>query len=346
MTTLTKELALKMPIGLGASKSGIATKETLKGPNLADLEYVLPGARSAIIFCVPFDQDLIDPFLSKKSFELSENKIRTTTLTFGISFEISTVLSSLGYRTYPVASNFAFRRDSPNGIFDRIPPISLKLMARACGIGHIAQSGLLINKEHGAAFSLGGVVTDAVLEPTGPLPEEENYCDGCLVCKKACVADHINSGRVSIELGNDTVRAGNCRLPARCAYPCGGITGLHKSGEWSTWSPGRFPLPEDDEDYRTISRRYVQQYLQRKRDGAISYNPLLAYPYEMQYSCCNCQFVCHPDIKVRKRRLELLTKSGVVIEEEDGRKRAVSPREANEFYSKMPPERRRLFIDE
>ena len=346
MANLTKELALKMPIDLGASKSGIATKETLKGPYLTDLEYVLPGARSVIIFCVPFDQHLIEPFLSKKSFELNENKIRTTTFTFGISFEISAVLSSLGYRTYPIASNFAFRTDTPNGIFDRIPPISLKLMARACGIGHIAQSGLLINKEHGAAFSLGGVVTDAELEPTDPLPEEDNYCDRCLICKRACVADHINSGGTAIELGDNSIRAGNCRLPARCAYPCGGITGLHKNGEWSTWSPGRFPLPEDDEEYRTISKKYVERYLQRKRNGAITYNPLLRYPFEMQYTCSNCQFVCHPDPGVRKRRLELLLESGVVVEDEDGKKYAVTPQKADDLLSKMPPERRRLFTDD
>jgi len=346
MGNLTKELALKMPLDLGASRSGIATKETLKGQHLADLEHVLPGARSAIIFCVPFDQSLIEPFLSKKSFALSDNKIRTTTLTFGISFEIATVLTSLGYKAYPVASNFAFRTDTPNGIYDRIPPISLKLMARACGIGHIAQSGLLINKEHGAAFSIGGVVTDADLEPTHPLPENENYCDRCLICKKACIADHINSGPVTIRLGNGTIRAGNCRLPARCAYPCGGLTGLSKDGKWSTWSPGRFPLPDDDDEYRTISRRYVQQYLQRKRSGPTAYNPLLMYPFEMQYSCCNCQFVCDPDIKVRKRRFELLKGSGVVIEEEDGRKHAVAPEEAQEFVSKMPPERKKLFTDE
>jgi epoxyqueuosine reductase QueG len=346
MGNLTKELALKMPLSLGASKSGIATKETLDGQYLADLEHVLPGARSAIIFCVPFDQNLIEPFLSKKSFDLSNNKVRTTTFTFGISFEIATVLTSLGYNAYPVASNFAFRKDTPNGIFDRIPPISLKLMARACGIGHIAQSGLLINKEHGAAFSLGGVVTDAELEPTPPLSESENYCDRCLICKRSCIADHINGGAVTIDLGNETIRAGNCRLPARCAYPCGGLTGLDNSGEWSTWSPGRFPLPDDDEEYRTISKRYVQQYLQRKRDGPIAYNPLLAYPFEMQYSCCNCQFVCDPDLEVRKRRLELLRNSGVVIEEEDGRKHAVTPEEAEEFLSAMSLERRKLFFDE
>ena len=346
MTPLTKELALKMPLDLGASLSGIATKETLKGPQTADMEYVLPGARSAIIFCVPFNHELIEPYLGKKDFSLNADKMRNTTFAGGIAFEMYTVLTSLGIKAYPVAPNFAFRKDTQNGIYDRVPPISLKLMARACGIGHIGQSGLLITKAYGAAFSLGGVVTDAELEPTDPLPEDDNYCDMCGICRRSCISEHINSGAVTIALGNGTVRAGNCRPPARCAYPCGGITGLHRSGEWSTWSPGRFPLPEDDDGYRTISGKYVHRYLQRKRDGAVCYNPLLAYPFEMQYTCSNCQFVCHPDIGVRKRRYELLRNGGTVIEEEDGRKHAVCPEEAERFISGMTQERRRLFTDE
>ena len=344
--TITTEMALNMPKGLGAVLSGIATKESLRGaPYTADLDYVLPGAKSAIVFAVPFDQDLIEPFLSKKDFSLSAHKIEKTTFTFGISFELSTVLTSLGYKAVPIASNFAFRTETPNGIFDRIPPISLKLLAAASGIGSIGQSGLLLAKQYGAAFSLGGVVTDLELEPTEPLPESENYCDGCLLCKRSCIADFVLPEKRAIEVNGKTMRVGNCRLAARCAYPCGGITGLDKGGKWSTWSPGRFPLPEDDEDYRTISRKYVGQYLQRKRPGAVSYNPLLSGTYEMQYTCSNCQFVCHPDKKIRKRRYEALMNGGVVIEEEDGTKHAVSPEEAEAFLSKMPEDRKRLFTN-
>jgi len=343
---VTTEMALNMPKGLGAALSGIATKASLEGaPYVADLDYVLPGARSAIVFAVPFDQNLIEPFLGKKDFSLSAHKIERTTFSFGISFELSAVLTSLGYKAVPIASNFAFRKDTPNGIFDRIPPISLKLLAAACGVGSIGQSGLLLTKQYGAAFSLGGVVTDIELEPTEPLPDEENYCDGCLLCKRSCVADFILPEKREIEIGGRRMRAGNCRLAARCAYPCGGITGLDRSGKWSTWSPGRFPLPEEDEEYRTISREHVGQYLQRKRLGPVSYNPLLAGNYEMQYTCSNCQFVCHPDRGIRKKRYDALMNSGVVIEEEDGTKRAVSPEEAEEFLNGLPGGRRRLFID-
>ncbi|MDR2698975.1 MAG: hypothetical protein LBB30_04805, partial [Candidatus Methanoplasma sp.] len=332
--------------GLGAALSGIATKGSLEGaPYTADLDYVLPGARSAIIFAVPFDEGLIEPFLSKKDFSLSGHKIERTTFTFGISFELSTVLTALGHKAVPIASNFAFRRDTPNGIFDRIPPVSLKILAAACGVGSIGQSGLLLTKQYGAAFSLGGVVTDLELEPTEPLPESENYCDGCLLCKRSCVADFILPDRRTMTIGGKEMRVGNCRPASRCAYPCGGITGLDRSGKWSTWSPGRFPLPEDDEDYRTISRKYVGQYLQRKRTGPVSYNPLLAGTYEMQYTCSNCQFVCHPDREVRKKRHKMLTEGGVVIEEEDGTKRAVPPKEAEEFLDGLSKERRDLFTE-
>ncbi|MCL2032635.1 MAG: hypothetical protein FWG96_05150 [Methanomassiliicoccaceae archaeon] len=343
---ITAEMALNMPKGLGAALSGIVSKSSLEGaPYTADLDYVLPGAKSAIVFAVPFSQELIEPFLSKKDFSLSGHKIERTTFAFGISFELSTVLDSLGHRAVPIASNFAFRKDTPNGIFDRIPPISLKLLAAACGVGSIGQSGLLLTKQHGAAFSLGGVVTDIELEPTESLPESENYCDGCLLCKRSCVADFILPGKRTMTIGGKEMRVGNCRLASRCAYPCGGITGLDGSGKWSTWSPGRFPLPDDDEEYRTISKRYIERYLQRKRTGPVSYNPLLAGTYEMQYTCSNCQFVCHPDKDVRKKRHDLLINSGVVIEDEDGTKHAVSPDEAEEFLSRMPEDRRRLFSE-
>ncbi|MDR1404560.1 MAG: hypothetical protein LBJ20_03205 [Candidatus Methanoplasma sp.] len=346
MDPLTRKLALNMPLTLGAALSGIATPDSLRGgPEVADLDYALPGARSAIVFGVPFDDSFIDPYLGKKNCDLSTNKIRITTFAAGIAFEISTVLASLGYRTYPIAPNFEFRKDSPNGIYNRVPPASLKLIAVSCGIGCIGQSGLLITKKYGAALSLGGVITDAVLEPTEPLPESENYCDRCMLCKAACVADFIERDEVSINMGGRSVRVGNCRPAARCAYPCGGITGLHPDGKWSTWSPGRFPLPEKDEEYRTISKKYVGRYLERKRNGAVCYNPLLAGTYEMQYTCSNCQFVCHPDPEVRKKRLSMLRNSGAVIEDSDGNRTAVSPEEAEKYVSELPSERRRLYSD-
>jgi hypothetical protein len=46
----------------------------------------------------------------------------------------------------------------------------------------------------------------------------------------------------------------------RCMYVCGGLTGLHASGKWSTWSPGRFPIPEADEDFEPAFQKALEPY--------------------------------------------------------------------------------------
>ena len=49
--------------GGGAIAAGIVTTETLKGgPPSTDLSYVLPEAKSAVVFAVPLDQDAIESF--------------------------------------------------------------------------------------------------------------------------------------------------------------------------------------------------------------------------------------------------------------------------------------------
>lgn len=34
----------------------------------------------------------------------------------------------------------------------------------------------------------------------------------------------------------------------RCFITCGGSNGLHPSGKFSTWSPGRYDYPENDKE--------------------------------------------------------------------------------------------------
>ena len=50
----------------GVLKIGIATSETLKnGPPSTDLTYHLPNAKSAIVFSLPLDRQVIRRYLSK-----------------------------------------------------------------------------------------------------------------------------------------------------------------------------------------------------------------------------------------------------------------------------------------
>ena len=68
------------------------------------------------------------------------------------------------------------------------PPISLRYLAVASGIASFGWSGNVIDDQQGACIILGGVVTSAELTPTAPLPQEDNYCDGCRLCAAACAS--------------------------------------------------------------------------------------------------------------------------------------------------------------
>jgi epoxyqueuosine reductase QueG len=119
------EVVKNMAKDLGASEVGIVTKKTLEGgPVSTDLDYVLPGAKSALVFAVPLDQNLIEPYLSKKDHSLNKNKIRTTTFTRGIASEIAEFLDMIGFESKAISPNFVYRKDTPNGIRDMKPIIS------------------------------------------------------------------------------------------------------------------------------------------------------------------------------------------------------------------------------
>ena len=59
LTNTVKDLVL----GASAVTVGIAIPEMLKGgPPSTDLSYVLPEARSAVVFALPLDQGVIEAF--------------------------------------------------------------------------------------------------------------------------------------------------------------------------------------------------------------------------------------------------------------------------------------------
>ena len=71
----------------------------------------------------------------------------------------------------------------------------------------------------------------------------------------------------------------------------------------------------------------------------------LAMPstHKINLTCGNCQLLCHPAREERKRRYKLLTRSGVVIQHEDGSPEAVSPGSAKKHLSEMRPEKRATY---
>ncbi|MCX6700125.1 MAG: hypothetical protein NTV68_09385, partial [Methanomicrobiales archaeon] len=64
--------------------------------------------------------------------------------------------------------------------------------------------------------------------------------------------------------------------------------------------------------------------------------------YDVEYSCSHCQLVCGPDFEGRKKSYNMITTSGVVVQDDVGVCRVVSPHEAKKTLAGMIPERRAL----
>ncbi len=313
---------------LGGVAVGIATTKTLEGgPPSSDLHYVLPEARSAIVFAAPLDQGFIEPFLKKEDHHSHAlNNVRTNTLVSGIAFEVANFLTQIGHPSVPQASNFVYRKDAQHSPKSEKPPIAHRYLAVRSGVGYFGYSGNVITKEHGAAIILGSVVTVAELIPTHPLLVEDNYCGECRLCQAVCASGYMSQDeKITITLGG--VDFSHC-----------------KKRDHPTWSPGRFPIPEKDEDFRAVIRKAAKAYIKRPKPKGGFYHFLMP-GYRIENTCGNCQLVCHPDKEIRKRRYKMLVESGVVVQNSDGSREVVSPEKAQKRIANMDPETRALYED-
>ena len=347
LTAKVKEFALIS----GACVVGITTRETLAGgPPSTDLSYVLEGARSAVTFGVPLNQDKILDFLGKVDRAgHQKDYCLASTIATGIAAEMANFVQHFGHAAVAVLANQVYRKQAPGS--RRQPDLAHHYLAVRGGIGWFGFSGNVLTPSHGPNVQFATMVTDADLEPTAPLPQQDNYCDDCQVCNAACPSGFFRHGKtdkVTITMGGVDFTYSERRRYDRCTYVCGGKTGLHQSGRWSTWSPGRFPIPKTDADEVMLPVLTEGEMAWRARPelpggGLQSPGQYGVAKRDLPLTCGNCALVCHPDKAERERRLKLLHNSGVVIQHEDGRVEAVSPQEAKAHLAAMEPERRALY---
>lgn len=338
-----RAIALDYPLSAGACAVGIATSETLAGgPHSTDLTYVLPGARSAVVFAVPLDQALIEPFLSKKDrLSHEQDNFRTNYLSSGVALGLSDFLRQRGCKAVPVSSNNVYRPEAlKTGTM--IPDISLRYLAVRAGIAHFGFSGNVITREYGASVILGAVVSAGDFEPTDPLPEEDNYCDECRLCLASCASGFMDrEEKDTVTLGGREFTYSKRRSQLRCQFVCGGFSGLHPSGKWSSWSPGQWAIPETDDNIAAAFRPGFKAYGQWPEIEGGQYHVMMRK--KLLLTCGNCQLVCHPDREVRLRRHKLLTESGLVVQRGDGRLEALPPEEARQYLDALKSEARAIY---
>jgi len=340
------EVAIKFLTAQGACAVGICTKETLAGgPPSTDLEYVLSEARSAVSFAVPMDQEKIERYLAKENHaDHQQDNVRTNTFVTGLAVGLAEYWNQQGIVSRGLCGNGVYRHDTPGGMYDFMPDISHRYLAVRSGVGWFGLSGNVITKQSGASVILGSVVTTALLEPTEPLPEDDKYCDECQLCMASCTSGLMHpKEKTTVTLGDREFSYSKRRNYHRCDLVCGGFTGLAKNGKWSTWSPGRFEVPEDDDE---VQPALLQALLATAPRPAIAGGfHAVAMPglRVLNVTCANCQLLCHPERDERKRRYKLLTKGGVVVQNPDGSLEAVTRKQAEERLAAMSPEQRAMY---
>ncbi len=339
------ETMLAMARDAGACAAGVATVETLEGgPPSADLTYVLPEAKSAITFALPLDVAKLEQYLKKESHERHvRDNLDTNVASFGLAAALAAELNERGHPSLGISPNLVWRKDVPGGARTMQPDISHRYLAVAAGVGWFGFSGNVITSTHGASVILGSTVTTAELEATEPLDPEDRYCDDCHLCLASCNSKLMSKEETTtVTLGKNEFSHSARRNYHRCDLVCGGFTGLSKSGKWSTWSPGRFPVPDDDEEFEGALTEAISASLPRP-EWQVGFSQPLLPGRKLSLTCGNCQLICHPDKDERRRRYRMLTTGGVVIQHRDGSVEAVTPAEAERHLASLTPEERATY---
>jgi len=351
----------KILLEQGAVSVGFATRETLEGgPSTTDMTYILPEAETAICFAIPLDKSKIKPYLAK---DLDNNKRSRfdhiidngDAYLKGYTFAkvAADFLKEKGYESTPVINNFKYREDVRNWRTKLPPLLALRLVAARSGVGSVGWSGNIIVKEHGAAVLLGALVTSAKLEPTDPIPPEDSPCDKCKLCVSVCAFRMFDKKEEdSYTLGGYTFSFSKRNNLSRCYAVCGGQSGLDKTGKWSTWSPGRTPYPETEEDAdQTFSHLFTHPIKNPRiavEEGSYGESKLLDDKVAQEYiksneisantftenfslTCGNCQLICTGNHDETAENYRILTNSGCIITNENGDNILVSKEEADEL---------------
>jgi len=200
------------------------------------------------------------------------------------------------------------------------PSFSHRYGAVAAGIGVPGWSGNVLHPAHGARVLYNTVITDCALAPDPMM--DRSPCDGCRFCVRVCQSSFIHAKRESeVTVGGRTFVHNRKAHNLRCIFVCAGFSGQNRYPSWSTWSPGRVPLPETDTGIEEFWRRFVFKNFWKRNYYSRVLTDLTAHS-ELGFirktgerfasTCGNCQLVCWKTRQLRQENHDILVQGGVV----------------------------------
>jgi epoxyqueuosine reductase QueG len=353
----------------GCCAVGVCDQDGLEGgPPSTDLTRQLTGAQSAVVVAYPLDERVLELYMGKIDHEpYQRGYIQVNNIVQGLMGEATNQLRKFGFEAEVVyAGNTPadgtqvdvmpqnerqeraaeLNPAKPTDIMlGSIPVISQRMLAAAAGVGFFGMSGNILTETHGAAIVLGACVTTAALPPTPVLGPEVNYCDECNWCGQVCPTSFMSqTDFTKVKMGeHDHHKYSTREHHLRCAAHMTGVTGLSENGKFSSWGPGRKQLPKDDDAIFPAMLELAGDAAKRPAVPGGFYDAQRGTRTNIMCSACN--LVCHPEKKVRAKRLKMWTQGGVTIQHEDGRVEAMPRDEARAFLDGLSPERRALYED-
>lgn len=220
------------------------------------------------------------------------------------------------------------------------PKVSHSYIAVRSGVASYGWSGCVGIKGIGATIILGSVITSAKLKTTESLSEEDNFCDNCKLCISACPTRWMERDKeVTVTLGGQSFTHSARKSLKRCQISCGGFSGLDISGKWSTWSPGRLKIPDDDKMMlQTLARAFIKYKKWPKFTDD--------FKLSVRATCANCQLICFGNRKETAENYRMLVKSGCVVQNPDGSIVVLPPEEAEKHFHSLPKNHRRKYTIE
>jgi ferredoxin len=369
-------LALRERLLVAATKAGcnavgVCNRAGLEGgPPSTDLTRQLAGARSAIVVAFPIDEASIDLYMGKiDHYPYKKDTTRTNEIVNELLSEMAIQLRELGYEAENVnpANTIA---DGQSDVMPQnewqekaaernpateadiamraLPLISQRHLAAASGVGFFGMSGNILTESHGATVTLGALITTADLPPTPVLPPEVNYCDECNWCGNVCPTRYMSRTEfTTVKMGDHGHHKYAAREHhSRCASHMMGATGLSRDGKFSSWGPARKQLPDNDGELMQKMGELLGD-LEKRPPVPSGYDEGRGMTGKMAAAplCSACNLVCHPEKKVRAKRMKMWLQGGVTVQREDGTIETMPLDEARAHLDAMTAEQRALYED-